>query len=222
MEETELPASGVRRVPRGARGQQRVEVILDAAEQLFAEVGYEAATTNQIAAQAGIAIGSIYQFFSNKEALLAAVTARYVAELAAAYQHVLTPQLTTESLPALAERLIDITLEFGSQHMGFSRIVLQAAADPHLAAAAQALMGEISAQVEALLHTHAPWLGDEQRALYATVSVTAVTALLAVGSNAKHTGAYELGHALAEQAKLLLVVYLRHVAAPPDDTGGQR
>jgi AcrR family transcriptional regulator len=51
----------MRRAPRRVRGQQRGNIILDAAEQLFAEAGYEAATTNEIAARASTSIGSLYQ-----------------------------------------------------------------------------------------------------------------------------------------------------------------
>ena len=44
---------------------------------MFAEVGYAAATTNAIAARAGISPGSLYQYFPNKEAIAAALEVRY-------------------------------------------------------------------------------------------------------------------------------------------------
>jgi AcrR family transcriptional regulator len=46
---------------------------LDAAAHVFTENGYAAGTTNRIAEQAGISIGSLYQYFPNKDAILRAL-----------------------------------------------------------------------------------------------------------------------------------------------------
>ena len=56
--------------PKQKRGRQRVDAILNSASELFAEVGYEAATIIEIAARADTSVGSMYQFFANKEAIL--------------------------------------------------------------------------------------------------------------------------------------------------------
>ena len=56
-------AKSERRVPQQARSRERYNLILDSAARLFAEVGYEAATTNAIADVAGVSIGSLYQYF---------------------------------------------------------------------------------------------------------------------------------------------------------------
>ncbi|BDB42862.1 putative transcriptional regulator, TetR family protein [Mycobacterium kiyosense] len=55
---------------RAAQTRQR---ILDAAAQVFAEYGYSAGTTNRIAERAGMSIGSLYQYFPNKDAVLRAL-----------------------------------------------------------------------------------------------------------------------------------------------------
>ncbi|OWY61551.1 hypothetical protein B7486_63205, partial [cyanobacterium TDX16] len=62
---------------RQERGLKRIALILDTAERVFTEVGYDAATTNLIASEAGISPGSLYQFFANKEAIAEALAARY-------------------------------------------------------------------------------------------------------------------------------------------------
>lgn len=62
-----------RRQPKQKRGKERVEKILIAAAEAFLEVGYSAATTQQIADQAETAIGSIYQFFPDKLAIFHAL-----------------------------------------------------------------------------------------------------------------------------------------------------
>jgi AcrR family transcriptional regulator len=76
----------VARVPKRARGIQRVAELLQAAAGVFAEKGYEAATMTEIAARAGAPIGSLYQFFPVKEALADALVRNYAAMLVADLQ----------------------------------------------------------------------------------------------------------------------------------------
>jgi AcrR family transcriptional regulator len=76
----------VARVPKRARGMQRVAELLQAAAAVFAEKGYEAATMTEIAARAGAPIGSLYQFFPVKEALADALVQNYLAMLVADLQ----------------------------------------------------------------------------------------------------------------------------------------
>jgi AcrR family transcriptional regulator len=71
------------RLPKRARGKQRVAALLQAAAAVFAEKGYEAATMTEIAARAGAPIGSLYQFFPVKETLADALVQNYASMLAA-------------------------------------------------------------------------------------------------------------------------------------------
>jgi AcrR family transcriptional regulator len=66
------------RTPRQARSRHTVECVLAAAAQVFAEQGYANTTTNHIAARAGVSIGSLYQYFPSKDALLMALAERHV------------------------------------------------------------------------------------------------------------------------------------------------
>ncbi|GAA3423387.1 TetR family transcriptional regulator [Streptosporangium sandarakinum] len=68
----------LRRRPAQRRSARRVERMLDACADLLDEVGYEALTTTRIAERAGVAIGSVYQFFPDKRAIAQAVTRRNV------------------------------------------------------------------------------------------------------------------------------------------------
>jgi AcrR family transcriptional regulator len=69
--------SHLRRQPQQQRSKDRVEAILNAAAGVFDRVGYDAATTHLIAAEAGTAIGSIYQFFPDKAAIFQAMELRH-------------------------------------------------------------------------------------------------------------------------------------------------
>jgi len=65
-----------RRHPRQARARVTVESIVTAAERVVAREGTQRATTNRIAAVAGVSIGSLYQYFPNKDVLIETIRTR--------------------------------------------------------------------------------------------------------------------------------------------------
>jgi len=69
-----------RKRPVQARSRETQRVILAAAARVFATAGYAAATTNHIAEHAGVSIGSLYEYFPNKDALLVALLEEHLRE----------------------------------------------------------------------------------------------------------------------------------------------
>ena len=67
-----------RKRPEQLRSRETVERILAAAARIFADAGYSATTTNHVAEAAGVSIGSLYQYFPNKDALLAALEEQHL------------------------------------------------------------------------------------------------------------------------------------------------
>lgn len=59
-----------RKVPQQKRSKERYQKIVDTAIELLGEVGYDDLTTDLIAEKSGISVGSIYQFFPNKESII--------------------------------------------------------------------------------------------------------------------------------------------------------
>lgn len=94
-----------RRSPVQGRAQQTVEAIVKAAAQILARHGPEAATTNAIAARAGVSIGSLYQYFADREALITELVRRHVGEMQVVLSSALEG-LGDRPLPAAIEQLV--------------------------------------------------------------------------------------------------------------------
>jgi len=77
----QIRSSLARRNPKQARAQGTANAVITAAEQLLGEVGYARASTNVIARRAGVSVGSLYQYFPNKEAVFRAVIQRHSSEV---------------------------------------------------------------------------------------------------------------------------------------------
>lgn len=77
------PLDKPRRTPRQTRSQRTVDAILFSASHILRSEGVGAVTTDRVARAAGVSIGSLYQYFANKEAILAELRARHGDWLAA-------------------------------------------------------------------------------------------------------------------------------------------
>jgi AcrR family transcriptional regulator len=118
---TPQPLINLRRQPKQQRGKERVEKILTAAAAVFDEVGYEAATTHMIAAQAGTAIGSLYQFFPDKAAIFKAMELRHAERVEAFWQQADIPTIVQLPLRQMIHLLVTAVAELFEQPV--SRVV---------------------------------------------------------------------------------------------------
>ena len=75
------PLTDPRKEPRQDRAKATVDAILAATARILVKDGYDRASTNRIAASAGVSVGSLYQYFPSKEALVAALVDRHSNEL---------------------------------------------------------------------------------------------------------------------------------------------
>jgi AcrR family transcriptional regulator len=69
-----------RKRPVQTRSQRTVDAVMKAAAQVFASRGYAGGTTNHIAERAGVSIGTLYEYFPNKDALLVALMEKHIRE----------------------------------------------------------------------------------------------------------------------------------------------
>src|SRR5438270_4267691 len=123
----------MRRLPRQARGEQRIAAILQAAAQVFYEVGFDAATTDMIAKQAHTAIGSLYDFFPNKEAIAQRLSEQFCEDMRVLFEGILTDELVQVPLSQLIDDILDPLVQYHQTHPGFRALWLQSGGDPRLA-----------------------------------------------------------------------------------------
>lgn len=71
----------VRRQPKQRRARQTVDAVVEAAVRVLKREGSDAVTTNRVAEVAGVSIGSVYQYFPDKNAIFVALHQRHIEEI---------------------------------------------------------------------------------------------------------------------------------------------
>lgn len=170
---------GMRRQPRQARSQERVKQVLDVAEKLFISEGYNATSTNAIAVHAKVPIGSLYQFFPDKAAILYGLAARYNQQL-----HNLLIELHPtdgDKLPIAEymEEVIDTVDRFFTDYPGYHAIFMPLQGSmPELEAIDAAADAQLIQDLVRLLAQYYPEMELKSYEAIAFVLVKAIGTLL--------------------------------------------
>jgi AcrR family transcriptional regulator len=202
------PTAGVR---RQARGRARMESILDAAEQLIAEVGYDEMSTNEVARRAGISPGSLYQFFGNKADLLAGLLDRYTRQFDALWDDQVTPAAATLPLDEVVDEVLEAVVAFKAERPAFWALFHGSATSAPLAEAGRRLEDQLTARLDDLYALRAPHLAPARRRLVAEVSVATVRAVMPLVMDGPRRRS--AGEVLGE-IKQVLIGYLGPVLEP--------
>lgn len=112
--------AGLRRQPTQQRSRERVQRILDAAADLLEQGGYPALTTTAIATRADVSIGSLYQFFSNVEAIVTELVRGWVAGFDEIMEHL--DQLGDVPMEHSVDVIVDEYVRFIRKTRGFVAI----------------------------------------------------------------------------------------------------
>ena len=195
----------LRRQPKQKRSQQRVERILEAAAEVFASVGYEAATTHAISARAGTAIGSLYQFFPDKLAIFHALEARHMEQVKAIHSQLMTPEMAQLPLEQMVQQMVE-TFAVYFEHPGPKIVYIQYWVAPEMFkyfddSFTQGLIKEFAT----MLRLRNPALSQEKSELLAEVCIQCYNSLLLVALRSDCTHRNQL----YEEVRELMVAYLR-------------
>lgn len=174
------PPPVARREPRRQRGQLRVEALLAAAAQVFADKGYDAATTAEIAQAAQSSIGSLYQFFPTKEALARAVIAGQAADLRGRLEGMAAAS-PAWSRTELAAQMLGALVAFRGSHPSFARLLDSPGAPEALILEVRR---EVRERVAAVLAPHLPGLDAARLTAVATVVQQLMKSAVAIHDDA--------------------------------------
>lgn len=123
-----------RKRPRQARSKAMVDALVEAAARVLAKEGWRGFTTNKVAELAGVSIGSLYQYYPDKTALLEAVRERHLKDCFEAVERSAT---CLDRADAFARCIVHELIEVHRKNPGLHRVLIDEApisaamADPH-------------------------------------------------------------------------------------------
>ena len=173
----------MRRLPRQARGEQRIAAILQAAAQVFYEVGFDAATTDMIAKQAHTAIGSLYDFFPNKEAIAQRLSEQFCDDMHVLFDGILTDELVQVPLSQLIDDILDPLVQYHQTHPGFQALWLKSGGDPRLARMHQDLTEVLTRKTAWVFARRYPQLDEAAARRLSHICIRTVQALLSLAGD---------------------------------------
>ena len=106
MRRTTRKTIAARKTPVQERSQATVEAILEATIQVLAQMGGEHLTTTVIAQRAGVSVGTLYQYFPNKQSVLHGVLEMHLTKVVVALEGV-SHATRGERVAVMAQRLVE-------------------------------------------------------------------------------------------------------------------
>jgi AcrR family transcriptional regulator len=117
-----------RKLPVQARSNASVSAILEATVQVLLDVGKERLTTTRVAQRAGVSVGTLYQYFPNKSALLQAVLRNHLESIAQALEAVCREE-KTGPVTEMVTKLVNTFLEAKMKHLKTSIALYSVSSD---------------------------------------------------------------------------------------------
>jgi AcrR family transcriptional regulator len=193
-----------RREPQQERAAQRRAKLLEVAEKLIGELGYDGVTMTAIAEQAGASIGTLYDYFPDKTAIAVALKTQYVGEGDAYWKELLShaEEMTREQL---AELFVEGALELTKKLPAYLELMGAQVAYTR----SQSLRRPLRKSVVGALQAMNPKLGEERAFIYAEVMVQLIKGMLTVYREA----APKERERVAEEYKKLFRLYLMETLA---------
>lgn len=202
-----------RRTPVQERSRKRYSRMLTAARNVLVDVGFESFTFDEVARQADIPIGTLYQFFANKYVMICELdrqdTDTVLAEMARFASHI--PAL---EWPEFLSEFIDHLAALWRDDVSRRAVWLAVQSTPATRATAQDTKSRLVTEIAKVLRPLAPSSGEEALAFMADLLINATYALLNYsvdrpGSETERELHYEL---TVQEIKRMMISYLMSVA----------
>jgi AcrR family transcriptional regulator len=170
------PLTKPRKTASQARSRATVDALVEATARILVRDGFDLASTNRIAAEAGVSIGSLYQYFPSKEALVAAVVERHNRDLMQVVQAALA-KVAREPIELGMRRLVAAAVEAHRIDPALHRVLAEQTPRAGALADVELLHREGYGLFRAYLEDHREELAGLNLDLAAFVCVTSIEAL---------------------------------------------
>jgi AcrR family transcriptional regulator len=170
------PATNPRKSASQERSRLTVEALLEATARVLMKEGYDRASTNKIAAVAGVSIGSLYQYFPSKEALVAAVIDRHMHEMFQVVRDALV-KVATRPIEVAARELVSVMIDAHRVNPKLHGVLAEQVPRTGRLENIEAINREAYALVRGYLEAHRDELDVADPDVAAFVCVTAVEAV---------------------------------------------
>ncbi|HEX2889412.1 TetR/AcrR family transcriptional regulator [Vineibacter terrae] len=203
------PLTNPRKHATQERSRATVDALVEATARILVKEGFDKASTNRIAQKAGVSIGSLYQYYPSKEALVAAVVDRHHQELMQIIRDALA-EVAALPLEDAVRRLVTVAIEAHRIDPRLHRVVAEQIPRTGRLENVGAFNQETFALFKSYLERHRDELRAVDLGLAAFVCVTSIEALT-------HTAVLhrsdilsdEAVDTLVDEATRLVVGYLR-------------
>ncbi len=193
-----------RRRPSQERSRDRVERILDATAALLGDTPVDKITTAAIAEEAGVPIGSVYQYFPNKLAVLAKLARRVMEQVDAKTASLIAEDFGVLPWDQAIDRAIDATIQGYAEQPGYLQLLLSIRPTPEF----RLITDESNERVAALLASHPALQAVIPAERIELVTRAAIQAANSLQDWALSTDDAELAGRIVNEMKTLLKGYL--------------
>jgi AcrR family transcriptional regulator len=170
------PLTSPRKSATQERSKATVDALLSATARVLVKEGYDRASTNKVAEAAGVSIGSLYQYFPSKEALVAAVIERHIGEMMEVVRSSLV-RVATEPLAEAARELVRVMIDAHRIEPKLHRVLVEQIPRVGNLEQIESVDDEAIALVRTYLEAHQDEIDVVDLDLAAFVAVTSVEAL---------------------------------------------
>lgn len=171
------PPPARRREPQQARSRARVQRLLEAADHVLATEGYGALTVRRLAEEADVPIGTIYQFFADKAAVVDALARRYIAEFDTMIE-MLVADAESRQWDDVVDTVFDAAVDIYRSHPGYLALWIGRHLSPELQQADDANNAAIAAGLRRILVAQHGLADTDELARACQVAVHSSDALL--------------------------------------------
>jgi AcrR family transcriptional regulator len=203
------PATKPRKNAAQQRSRATVDALVEATARILVKEGFDKASTNRIAEKAGVSVGSLYQYYPSKEALVAAVIDRHNRELMRIVRGALA-DVASLPIEQAVRRIVNVAIEAHRVDPRLHRVLAEQIPRTGRLADVEVFSRENFALFRTYLESHRDELGVADLELAAFVCVTSIEALThnAVLHHAEMLRG-EAAETLIDEATRLVIGYLR-------------